>query len=646
MALSPEAKALAAFGGMFTAWKWADGQYHISHDVSTVRRFVPIIKSSEAFAKDPKSSAVLMWEKTLKAVDHKKVVLIQAETGEKYTVADVEAFSNRIANWAAAQPHLTPDCTVALVMENCIEYLPIWLGLAKAGIRIAWLNSHIKGKALVHSISIADSVAVIAGAGMCANAVNDVIPQLQERGIKSFAELRDLGTTGPLASPLFQDLRVEMGQLPKELPGNFEKVRRGHIKSSMHVFSYIYTSGTTGLPKACRIPHQKFFGYSLVMPVFACTKDDVFYGSGMPLYHSAANLGAIQAVTEGATYIVRRKFSATNHWKECTQYGATVMQYIGELCRYLLAVPDSGFEDKHKLRIAVGNGLRPEIWNEFQRRFNIPEVGEFYGATEGNAMMFNLCRNYEGQGAISRQGPLLAALKPSIIVKFDVEEEVPVRDKVTKHCVRVKDGEVGELLTPIKMLETPQGQVADFAGYTNAKETDKKVMRDVFVKGDSYFRTGDLVKEQGGYTYFVDRIGDTFRWKGENVSTMEVSEVLSTFPGIVEASVYGVQIPGKDGRGCMVALRMEDGVQLDAEKFATYCSANLPSYSVPLFIRFLTGMDTTGTFKHMKVEYKKQGFNPEAVKDVMWFFHPVDKTYLPLTQAAYQELVSGLAAKL
>ena len=262
------------------------------------------------------------------------------------------------------------------------------------------------------------------------------------------------------------------------------------------------------------------------------------------------------------------------------RHKATVMQYIGELCRYLLAPQPHPAEKDHRLRVAVGNGLRPEIWNEFQRRNNIPEIGEFYGATEGNAFLFNHCKDYIGQGAVGKAGPLLQMLKPTYVVKFDIESEEPIRDPKTGFCIEITDGSAGELVSPILDIPTAKGSMQDFEGYTSKDATEKKILRNVFKKGDSYFRTGDLLRRKDGFSYFVDRIGDTFRWKGENVSTMEVSEVISTFPGVMEASVYGVEVPGKDGRACMVAIRLLEGQSINAEKFAEYCMANLPSYSV------------------------------------------------------------------
>ena len=581
--VSFEAKALGAFAAGATAWNWADSNYHIAHDLGLIKRLAPNSRAVDEFAKAPGANVSMKWYETLAELGDSAattVSLIQAETGEKLTFADVEALSNKISNWVASHPQLAPDTCIALHMENCIEYIPIWLGLTKAGIKIAMINSNIKGKPLAHSIKIADCVGVISSAGLCAHSVADAHTLIEESGVSIFSELPDLHQPEPLSSGLFTDLRREIASFPATLPKAFLKTRNAHIKHSGQVFGYIYTSGTTGLPKACKIPHYKIYTYTMIFPAFSATKREVIYGSGMPLYHSAANLGVMHMFNTGSTYVVRRKFSATNFWKECTQYGCTVMQYIGEMCRYLIGSPLTGFEDKHKIRLAIGNGLRPEIWNEFQRRHNVPEVGEFYGATEGNSMTMNLCRDYIGQGAVGRQGALLNKLKPVHLVKFDVEEEMPVRHRKTGFCIPLPEGETGELICEIKNKVTAAGEVPEFSGYTNKEATEKKILRDVFVKGDSYFRTGDLLRTKGGYVYFVDRIGDTFRWKGENVSTMEVSEVLSTFPGIQEASVYGVEIPGSDGRACMVAINLTAGAEINPEEFLKYCRANLPSYSV------------------------------------------------------------------
>ena len=320
-----------------------------------------------------------------------------------------------------------------------------------------------------------------------------------------------------------------------------------------------------------------------------------------------------------------------------------MIQYIGELCRYLLAAPPSVHDAAHGVRLAFGNGLRPEIWNAFQRRFNIAEIGEFYGSTEGNVVLFNHCQNFFGQGAIGRAGWLLRKIQGWKVAKFDVLTEECVRG-ANGLCMEAGLNEPGELLGIIKDSDP----LTRFDGYTSASATKKKLLSNAFVKGDQYFRTGDLVRiDADGLIYFVDRIGDTFRWKGENVSTMEVSEVISALPGVVEANVYGVQVPGFDGRAPMVALVVEKGSEraLSTSLHASLRDA-LPSYSIPLFVRFLPGEMSlsAGTFKHRKVELRDEAFDLTRVSDEMWWLR--DGEYTAFRMRDYQSVAAGRASRL
>jgi len=441
----------------------------------------------------------------------------------------------------------------------------------------------------------------------------------------------------------FCDVHLD-AELPAQSDAKIGDDARAGVSVSQPLY-YIYTSGTTGLPKACNISHAKWMTMSALSLILGCGKDDVVYGSGLPLYHSAANIGVNGTIRSGNTYVIRTKFSASQQWEDCKKYNCSAMQYIGELCRYLLTAPETGLDKAHKIRVAFGNGLRPEIWNDFQRRFNIPEIGEFYGATEGNGATVNHCVNYEGQGAVGRAGSLFLKMRPMKIVKFDVENEMPIRG-ADGWCVECADNESGELITPISSITAGDGStIDDFEGYTTKEATEKKILRGAFKEGDRYFRSGDLLRRDGkGYYYFVDRIGDTFRWKGENVSTMEVSEVLSTYPGIVDANVYGAAVEGQDGRACMVAVTLEEGASLDPQQFATHCKANLPSYSIPVFIRFLEeDINLTGTLKHQKVEYRNHGCDPAAHQDKMWWFVPKKSTFEPYGPEEYAEITGGRA---
>jgi len=349
-------------------------------------------------------------------------------------------------------------------------------------------------------------------------------------------------------------------------------------------WAFIYTSGTTGLPKAAPVKNSKFWGSSpFFVHQFGVNQDDVLYNC-LPLYHSAGGMISVGMwMTTGATMVIKRKFSATAFWEDVGTHKVTVFQYIGELCRYLMTSPPSPLDNKNNLKVAIGNGLRPDIWEEFQTRFAIPEIGEFYAATEGNVSMWLTVSGQEGRGAIGHRGRLLS-LEDSqyAILKFDVDKEEPIRD-ARGFCLPCEKGVAGELVGRI----VPGVPGREFVGYHGNKEgTEKKILKTVFEGDETYFRTGDLVREdERGYFYFVDRIGDTFRWKGENVSTNEVAETLSVFPGCQEVNVYGVQIPNHDGRAGMAA--MVAGPDLDYSKLGAYVSEKLPPYAVPFFLRIL-----------------------------------------------------------
>lgn len=644
--LSPEPTAMLpklALGAAaaFAGWKFVDGKYGLSKDIDMLKGAAPAMRKSTGIIKTPNASFVMSWYETIAQPGAKdRPLFIQAETGRKVTFQETDEMSNRVANWAVAQG-FQPGEIVALMMDNRPEFVATWLGLAKAGVCATLINTNVKGKPVVHAITAAvSSVAVILGTEHT-EVIGAVREDLQAAGVKLFASYGAGGNAGS-EKPAFCDVSLD-DALASAPTTPVDPARRKSVKVTEPVF-YIYTSGTTGLPKACNISHAKLLGIGVMGSMCKVMPGDAIYGSGLPLYHTAANLGVGHALTQGSTYIIRTKFSASQQWADCGKYNAVAMQYIGELCRYLLTAPAAPTDTKHKLRVAFGNGLRPEIWDQFQRRFHVPEILEFYGATEGAGVLLNYCKNYVGQGAVGFQGAIQKMVMPASIVKFDVEKELPVRGP-DGFCVVCDPDEAGELLNPIKdTIATAEGAVSNFEGYTNKEATEKKILRDVFAKGDVWYRSGDLLrKDAKGYYYFVDRIGDTFRWKGENVSTMEVSEVLSGFEGVVDANVYGAEVPGKDGRACMVAITLDEGKKLDPTTFATYCRANLPAYSVPVFVRFLAAeINLTGTFKHQKVDYRNAGCDPAKITgDEVWWFNIESGTYEPYGPEVYAKISSG-----
>ena len=535
---------------------------------------------------------------------------------KKYTYREYDAAANRYARWAQAQGVRKGD-VVALLMENRPEYLFAWAGLVKIGAVAALINTNLKEKALAHSLAVAEAKHLILGAELAesyASSIDEIATPIK------------VWTTGGIVQGT-ENLDVALAaQSPAALPPD---VRAGLVAADKCF--YIYTSGTTGMPKAANMSHLRIQNmmHSFAAAMNTNERDRMYVV--LPLYHSAGGVCAVgSALTSGASVIIRRKFSATQFWDDCVKYRATQFQYIGELCRYLLNTPAHKLERKHTLRVVMGNGLRPEIWAGFKARFRIPKIIEFYGATEGNVALVNV----DGKiGAVGRIPSYLRNLLPTRLVLFDVEREQPVRGS-DGFCIECKPGDIGEA---IGRIDPERGR---FEGYTKSTETEKKILRDVFAKGDAWFRTGDLLKQdKSGYFYFIDRIGDTFRWKGENVATSEVAEAISVFPGVQEANVYGVQVPGTDGRAGMASLVV--GGTIDLDKFKAHVEKNLPAYARPIFLRLQPHIEVTGTFKHRKVELVKEGFDPRTIKDPLYFIEPVHAGYVPLTPELYDRIMAG-----
>jgi fatty-acyl-CoA synthase len=523
--------------------------------------------------------------------------------------------ANRFAHWAQSQGVGRGD-VVALYLENCPEYLMAWLGLLKIGAVAALINTNLKGAPLAHSIAIAQARLAVVGAELCAN--------LAETQISPMPALWTIG--GPVSGA--GDLDAALAAAPA---GPVDAAARAGLVAKDNAL-YIYTSGTTGMPKAANFSHFRmlFMMYGFAGALKAGPDDRTY--CTLPLYHATGGICSVgMALTAGGALIIRRKFSAREFWDDCRKYRATFFPYIGELCRYLLNAPHDARDGEHGLRAITGNGLRPEIWPAFQKRFRIPRIVEFYGATEGNVSMLN----YDGTvGAVGRVPRYMRKIFPTRLLRFDVAQEMPVRGR-DGFCIECEPGEAGEAV----------GQISDkvgraFEGYTRAADTQKKILRDVFERGDVWFRTGDLLRrDEHGYFYFVDRIGDTFRWKGENVATGEVAEAFGGVPGIEEVNVYGVAVPGSDGRAGMAALVARQG--FDPAGLAGLIDSNLPAFARPLFLRLRPEMEITGTFKLKKADLVKEGFDPNVIGDPLYWFDHTDARYKPLTHQVYDDIVAG-----
>jgi fatty-acyl-CoA synthase len=340
------------------------------------------------------------------------------------------------------------------------------------------------------------------------------------------------------------------------------------------------------------------------------------------------------ALVAGGSVYIREKFSASAFWDDVVDNDCTRFQYIGELCRYLLNAPPHPKEHLNAIRIACGNGLRPDIWQPFKARFGIEHIREFYAATEGNAILFNFD---DTPGAVGRIPRWARTIFPVTNIRFDIEREAAVRGD-DGLCIECDVGEVGELISQIVINPLKPGQ--RFDGYADKVETEKKILRDVFVAGDMWFRSGDLMRrDERGYFYFIDRIGDTFRWKGENVSTSEVAEALGACPGVAEATVYGIAIAGADGRAGMATIVPVKGFDLDTLR--SHMHATLSQHARPLFVRFSAELDATSTFKQRKLDLVREGCDPSATRDPIFFDDPAAGRFVRIDAALFARLNSG-----
>jgi fatty-acyl-CoA synthase len=529
---------------------------------------------------------------------------------QSLTYAELDARANRYAHWAQAQG-IGRGQAVALLMENRPDFICAWLGLFKVGAQVALINTNLTGAALSHSIAISGARHAIVGAELAENFRGAPFENAPTAWIE--------GENGNLTQALAAASAASPG-----------KQARAGVTLKDRAF-YIYTSGTTGLPKAANFSHMRMlFMMSGFVGALQPRETDRIYNP-LPLYHSTGGVCAVgMAFFTGGALILKRRFSVHDFWSDVHKYGATMFEYIGELCRYLLNAPPTPLEKGHHVRAITGNGLRPEIWRAFQERFAIPRIVEFYGATEGNVSMLN----YDGTvGAVGRVPDYLEWLLPSRVVRFDVEKEMPVRGP-DGLCIECGPDEAGEALGGISKRAG-----REFEGYTVKADSDKKMLRDVFQKGDVWFRTGDLMRrDEHGYFYFVDRIGDTFRWKGENVSTGEVGAALQAVPGIREANVYGVTVPGLDGRAGMAALVVDGDFNLEALPARLKA---LPHYARPIFLRLSPRIEVTGTFKQRKVDLVREGTDPSAIADPLYFLDPDSGKYERLTPEHYADVVEG-----
>ena len=587
--------------------------------LSPAKMWLRALETTGQIGNDGARTLPTVVEELAKALGNSPALL---SAGECLTYSELGERANRYARWALGQG-LTKGEVVCLLMPNRPEYLAIWLGITRVGGVVSLLNTNLNGASLAHCINVVDPRHLIVSA--------ELIDSFVSARPHIVAEVK-IWSRGATDSDL---PRVE-DQIEK-MSGKDLTDSEAQSPNIDDRALCIYTSGTTGLPKAAYVNHYRLMYWSYWFAgLMDVQSTDRMYNC-LPMYHSVGGVVATGAMlVRGGSVTIREKFSARQFWDDVVEWDCTLFQYIGELCRYLLRAPAHPREREHRIRLCCGNGLRADVWSEFKARFAIPQILEFYASTEGNVSMFNC----EGrQGAIGRIPAFLSHRFPAVIVKFDFESELPIRDD-RGFCVRCNPGEIGETIG--KISDDPKNFAGRFEGYTSKDQTERKILRNVFKDGDAWFRTGDLMRrDEQGYFYFIDRIGDTFRWKGENVASCEVSEVITQFPGIAEAVVYGVAIPRTDGRAGMAAIVVEDQGKPDLVGLREHLIKRLPEYAHPLFLRIRSELEITATFKQMKNDLVRQGFDPRAIADPIYFNDAGRRMFIPLDSALYERILAG-----
>jgi fatty-acyl-CoA synthase len=527
---------------------------------------------------------------------------------EKFTWSALDDKTSQVAHVLSSAGVKQGD-VVALLGSNTPLYLAIILGCNRVGATAALINTHLEGHPLSHAVKVSGArVAIV------------------EKQFESVYRARS-----DLKEVVRKTFVYHSGDFEDRLA---EAPARAYPRVAITAnddYVYIYTSGTTGLPKPCRISHGRAVAAGAAFgPLFFGFKPGDKLYNVLPLYHSNGLLLAAGSCFVTRTPMAMREvFSAKNFWKDVRAYNATAMIYIGELCRYLVNTPPCEDEENNSIRLALGNGLRPDVWEAFQSRFNIPDIREFYGATEAPGIIVNLTNKVGSMGRVP-----LRRLSPLKLVRYDVDQDDYVRDE-RGFCIECGPDEVGELL--IRLEDEPRSAASEFRGYTDEEATQKKIVHDVFESGDRYYRAGDLMRfDEEDYFYFVDRIGDTFRWKGENVSTAEVADVLGEAPGVVETTVLGVQVPGQEGQAGLAAVVCSS--PFDPESFWR-AAQELPAYAQPRFVRVIDGMNTTATFKIQKTALRKEGIDPEAQQGQLYLRQ--DDGYVPLTKDLWSGIQAG-----
>lgn len=603
------------------------GIVDVARTVAQLPALVALKKGMQPRPLDTQDCVAAMVERTVQAFPDRTAVLFE---GQQNTWQELNALANRYARVLQAQGLKRGDA-VSVFMENRIEFLAICIGLNKLGVTAGLINTNLRGRPLTHCVQVTESAKCVFGEEL-ADAMAEVKDELSLVEGEDFFWVPDRTGDTPETAP--DNWSQNLSALADQA-GDDNLAATGEVLLGDAAF-YIFTSGTTGLPKAAILSNRRYLASAMLSAKagLKCTHKDRLYIC-LPLYHGTGlMIGVGAGLASGASMFIRRKFSASNFLREVREYQTNCFIYIGELCRYLMNTPQAADDHKNPLTRMMGNGLRPDIWKDFKKRFGVKRIAEFYGASEGNVAFANLLNKDCTVGMTSARHAL---------VRYDVDNDEIVRDK-QGHCIEVEPGEAGLLLGHIN----PE---AAFEGYTSKEATEKKIVRNAFEEGDAWFNSGDLMRQVDvgftlGYPHyqFVDRVGDTFRWKSENVSTNEVGEIINGFTQVRFCNVYGVEVPGADGRAGMAAITLDEGVdELDLDAFSEFVNRQLPSYARPVFLRVEPDVDVTVTFKLLKNKLRDEGYDPDKVSDPLYVMKPGSSRYEPLDRDYAATIARGEA---
>tara|TARA_B100001939_G_scaffold348202_1_gene373909 strand:- start:998 stop:2806 length:1809 start_codon:yes stop_codon:yes gene_type:complete len=571
---------------------------------------------------DDRASLAHTFQATTEKFPDRAFIYFEEET---WTYAQANKAANSMARYLADHGVKHGD-RVVMFMENRPYFAITLIALNKIGAIGVLINTSLTGDPLIHCINSSDSVKCIVGAER-AQPLGEVLDKINIVHKEDILWVED--TPEYLVPDWATDLKEGINFDTTDNLPETDKV------TAQDIACYIFTSGTTGVPKAAILPNAKLVAASvnITMAGYRINEEDCMYNC-LPLYHSTGlMLGLVAAIQVGAASFVKRKFSASSFWEEAQRFNTTALVYIGELCRYLANQEPCEAEKNNPIVSMVGNGLRPDVWDEFRDRFKVERIIEIYGASEGNALFINLFNKDKTIGMTSADVAL---------IEYDVADDEIIKN-ADGTCKKIMNEDPGLLIVKI-------GPNAVFNGYTDAQASEKKILRDVFEEGDAWFNTGDLIKKvdvgfalSKEHYQFVDRIGDTFRWKSENVSTNEVGEILNGYHDVNMSNVYGVKIPGCEGRAGMVAFSLENREHFNWDEFSAYVENNLPKYARPIFVRIIEEMDTTGTFKLKKNDLREQAFDITSITDTVYCLKPNSNTYQPLDNDWLEQINSEAA---